>query len=61
MDTAWNDVGIIATVLVFGTLLIVLFLTRLSKRHVEKRRDSDRPKSTLAADAPSTRPGDPVD
>ena len=61
MDLLWNNVGIAATFLVAMTLLVVLFLARKSKHDVEDRRHSDTPKSTLAADAPNSRPGPPVD
>lgn len=61
MDLVWNNIGIAATFLVAMTLAVVLFLSRKSKHDVEKRRDSDTPKSTLAADAPDSRPGGPVD
>ncbi|MEM1265232.1 MAG: hypothetical protein AAGI50_04370 [Pseudomonadota bacterium] len=43
-------------VLAIGTLLSGLVLALNSIRQIEKRRNTGMPKSTLAVDAPSTRP-----
>ncbi|MEM9429404.1 MAG: hypothetical protein AAGA32_07890 [Pseudomonadota bacterium] len=43
--------------LAIGTLLAGLLLALNSIRQIEKRRKNGMPKSTLAVDAPSTRPG----
>lgn len=56
------DFGFLIPLLALTTLLIVGVYALWSKEKVEKRRrDPNAPKSTLAVDAPSTRPGDPPD
>lgn len=57
------DTGTLIGVLAFGTMLAVLVFAYRSNVEMQKRMESDKPKSTLAADAPSrTPPGvKPVD
>jgi hypothetical protein len=50
------DTGTLIGVLAFGTMLAVLVLAYRSNIEMQKRMESDKPKSTLAADAPNTTP-----
>ena len=62
MNLAWSS-GFLVPLLALITLLIVLVLAmRSQQKTIERMRDPNAPKSTLAADAPSrTADHEPVD
>ncbi|RBO51381.1 hypothetical protein DSD19_19900 [Rhodovulum sp. BSW8] len=56
MDASSMDATSLIATLALGTLCAVVVFAWVSKRRTEARKaDPDAPKSTLAADAPSTR------
>jgi len=48
--------GVVVPVLAFGTIGAIIVFARMSRIKTERRRHSNAPKSTLAADSPDSKP-----